>query len=250
MSGKVGTVPNTYTFSLQDVANVVGYNNLSDCEAYDSVGLFPGGNTDNNSLRHFRKFFIDYPLFLFSTGNESITICPYTEKRILILQIATAELQIRPVGTPKLNGVSFTQAGNNNGNYAVEIWYMLNPPAGTYNLYVQANSLIYCNLSMIPYTSSVSLYSTAFNSGNSVSPSVTVTTPATNALVVGNLIVDPSTAINGSIGNWIRVNWSYGNATGGYMECDVFTSSSPLTVGYTLTDSRAWKMAVAVFNIS
>jgi hypothetical protein len=255
MNDIVGTVPFTYTFSLQDVANVVGYNNLVDCEANDSAGSFPGGNSDINTLRHYRGYFRGHAYMSFSNVNDSILICPYIGKRILILQITSFASSVRPINSPTLNGVAFTHAGNNNRINRSEIWYMLNPPVGTYNLYIPTDGLIAYSLHTIPYINSVSLYSTAFQSGTSTTPSITSTTPATESIFVDNWFWTHDVPPTNWVGppNWMRMTFGYGLDTNGAhaeQNTGVYEYSNPTLASYQLQSSVVWQVATAVFSIT
>lgn len=255
MNDVVGTVPLNYTFSLQDVANVVGYNNLVDCEANDSAGNFPGGNSDINTLRHYRGYFRGHANMSFSNVNGSILICPYIGKRILILQITSFASSVRPINSPTLNGVAFTQAGNNNGINRSEIWYMLNPPVGTYNLYIPTDGLIAYSLHTIPYINSVSLYSTAFQSGTSTTPSITSTTPTTESILVDNWFwrpyINPIDSTHPP--DWMRMSFGYGDQANGAraeQNIGVYAYSNPVSASYQLQSSGVWEVATAVFSIN
>lgn len=264
MSEIIGTVPNMNMFSLQDVANVVGHNNLLDCETYSDYedSIFPGGNGNIGTLKHYNGYYRRYSWMSWTSVTSSVTICPHSNKRILFLQIQGAELPVRTASAPTLNGVPFTQAGNNNGINNVENWYIINPPIGTYDLYIATSTLIFYELCVVPYINTVSLYSTAYQSGSSTSPSISLVTPSTNCIVIVSERHKQSVQVSGGglYPAWFsHSHWAYGgigDGNGGNTGADgrgeigVSTYSNPLTVSYTLEALASWQIAAAVFNIS
>jgi hypothetical protein len=253
MSKVIGTIPYTNIFSLQDVANVVGYNNLLDCEAYSNYesAIFPGGNANIGTLKHYNGYYRHYAWMTWTSITSSITICPHSDKRILFLQIQGAELPVRTASAPTLNGVSFTQAGNNNGINNVENWYMINPPVGTYNLYIQTDTLIGFELYIVPYINTVSLYSTAYQSGNSNTPLISLSTPSTNSIVlISERHIQAAQVTNRDFDAWFRHSHWATSGSNGRGEVGVSTYGNPLTVNYTLEQSASWQIAAAVFSIS
>jgi len=104
------------------------------------------------------------------------TIIPSTAD-VLILSLCTVT-GLRESGTPTFNGSSFTQVGSYAGTDPIEVWYLLNPSTGTYDISIPNSTTANVQViaSWYSYTGTLSIDSYSLSNGISTTPSATTST--------------------------------------------------------------------------
>jgi uncharacterized repeat protein (TIGR01451 family) len=122
-----------------------------------------------------------------------------------------------------------------NGNSGVQIWYVINPPAGTNSILAQFNKQIdqgvlvgVATFTNVDQTTPLGLFVGAINTGNN-SISVTVTNVMTNGWVFDTVGQDANKALTSGAGQ--RTLWAGNTGTGGGMgyAASIYTNSSGAT---------------------
>lgn len=127
------------------------------------------------------------------TNPVTVSVTPTTGATVLVLSLIMWSTDARTGGAPSFNGVDLTQAGTVavGVETSSELWYLINPSIGTYNVSIPNVEENYC-FGMVSTYKAQAGYSTEFDatnkaSGNSDTPTVSVTTTEDGDVIVDAL---------------------------------------------------------------
>ncbi|MFA6148668.1 MAG: hypothetical protein WC899_10720 [bacterium] len=175
---------------------------------------------------------------------------------VLVLSLVVAGTTPRSGGAPTFNGVALTQAGTTRGHGAgyetgTELWYLLDPPAGSaYQISIPNGGTartIYAIAST--YTSATGISALDVANGNAATsganPSVSVTTTVNGAAIVASMGNGLSSAPTGRTGTSL-----YETDDGSYSDSGQYllqASAGAQAMGWTIA-SDDWCICVAAFK--
>jgi hypothetical protein len=177
---------------------------------------------------------------------------------VLVLFIAVGSATNRSGGTPTYNGVAMTQGGTTQKAAAspegsMEVWYLLNPPAGTFNFSVPnagAASIVLSSASFIPPAGKTSGFCAAGGgNGTSTNPTANVTTTDNNCLLVAGVFTGATTwAPSARTGTQLFDNDSGAVGEGSQYLLDAGTAGVK-TMAWTFGTSDDWGEVVVAFKM-
>ena len=175
-------------------------------------------------------------------------------ERLLVVGTNSGDLSPgdRPVSSITYNSVNLTKVrSDDSGNGRSEIWYLVNPASGVNtiqvnyagtNVNVQAGAV---SLNGVDQSSPLDAHNGA--TGSSSSPSVSVTTIADNAWVLDALLVDNSPTITVGSGQTQRWSQNNTNSRGRGSTEGPKTPAGSVTMSWSLSSSRSWRISAAAF---
>lgn len=238
-----GTLLTTSTKSF----NFVGAGVTASVVGNDTTVVIPGAGTYiiNPSITN---------IYQFTTGNVqqpniSTNVTSAGSDRMLVVAISTE--QTKTVSSITYNGIALTQAGSEtrvSGSLRSEIWYIVNPPLGTYGLLVTMSAPAY--ISGVAY----SLTNTdqgsqpdVFGGNNSLGTAVseTITTATDNALIIDSLSTG-FLPITHTAGTGQTVGGQNVTATRQISSSYKVVGGAPITTSqdYTLSTNTDWAITV------
>lgn len=158
-------------------------------------------------------------------------------------------------GTPTFNSVALTQAGTTQKASAApegsaELWYLLNPPIGTFSLSIPnaGGGTITADVATGRSSTSVSYFdSTAGDNNTSTNPTVTIS-PVGNGTIIFSIVFSgaqtwaPSAQDGTIINNQDKGNTGYGT------QYKLQAAAAPQAMGWTFATSEDWGTVVAAFK--
>lgn len=249
----VGCVPLDFSYSMQDVANLTGCNDLvSAFSSVSSLLVHLMNPLDDGSLKKWKSSYRNVYSGSLTTYTQTVTVLPYNNKRVLVLTIGSNAVRIG--AAPSLNGVSFTRAGSNQGSYSTEIWYIIDPPVGTFTLIIPktGGNYFWLFLEAFPYINSASLYSTNFAAGSARYAPLYASAPSGQSSFLISIIIADATSggqsIDSDTPDWFGIHATYlGNFDQGG---SVTLLTGALTQTFDIAIARSWECSNAVFSIS
>jgi len=154
-----------------------------------------------------------------------------------------------PVNSIKWNGTDLTKVRHDEpaGNVRTEIWYLINPASGTFNLVADfAGNVGEATLGAITLTGAEQVAPEANNgaTGTNASPSVSLTTVADLAWSITVAVAEANfTAVNNSqtvLTGYPLTDQSYESADAARRE---ITPAGATTLGYSISSGQAWAIS-------
>lgn len=187
------------------------------------------------------------------TGDDPglIAITPTTGATLLVVGITKWDDVERGGGAPTFNGVAMTRVGTveQSSETNIELWYLLDPSIGTFNISVPNTNSDDIALHASVYAAQAG-YTTEFDIKNQTnaatgSPTINIT-PTAN----GDAVIDIMASGDGTIASANSQTLLHKNDQGGWVDGSQYAlqaSAAQLTFSYTVP-SDDWSIIVAAFK--
>jgi hypothetical protein len=188
------------------------------------------------------------------TANPTtVSLTPTSGATVLVVGLIYSGTTDRTGGSPTFNGVAMTKAGATikGTETSVELWYLLNPSIGTFNVSVPNANTRSMEVSAYTFkagagnsTTFGTTYSN-FSTTGTTNPSVSTTATAGQLLVA--VIGNGATTWNPSARTGVQLYDSDDGAWGGGSQY-ILSATANQSVGWTFGTSEDWSELIASFN--
>jgi len=188
----------------------------------------------------------------------NLTIAVGAGSKLLVVCIKSVQSVYRTYGVPTFNGVAMTQAGSYSGSYYSEIWYLVNPSVGSYQLSIPNSGTVNLQVSSVwySYSGTLSLYSASDFDAVSNLAGGNVTVPSnTLCLIITSLTIRLYSTYALSTTGCTDISLTfgvYGGVFGSASQYKIYNTGATTDYNISRTLGNAfqhWYDVVAVFRV-